>query len=158
MAYSGRSIPPDAVEDRMWYNLVSCGKRSVNREHGSGTTENGNEMETGTSCFTKFDVQRNMLAEYLVSLCTVRSVDTTLAQQVINALDRLDPLVFDKIQVATLERFPEANRNNSYLDFCKPISKAVRLYLVFMEKNKKNRKYADCPTLAVTREAQNGVK
>ena len=34
-------------------------------------------METGTSCFTKFDVQGDTLAEYLVSLCTVRSVDTT---------------------------------------------------------------------------------
>ena len=100
-------------------------------------------METGTSCFKRFDVQRDTLAEYLVSLCTVRSADTTLAQEVINALDRLDPLVFDKIQVATLERFPEANRNNSYLDFCKHISKAMRLYLAFMEKNKKNRKYVE---------------
>ena len=82
--YPGRSVSPDAVEDRMWYNLVSGGKRSVNREQGSGTTEKGNEMETGTSCFTKFDVQRNMLAEYLVSLCGPRRTVPLVADQHVN--------------------------------------------------------------------------
>ena len=44
--YPGRSVSPEDVEDphvddRMWYNLASGGKRSVNREQGSRTSGTG---------------------------------------------------------------------------------------------------------------------
>ena len=90
-------------------------------------------MKTPTSCFTKFDVQRNELKNILIALCKARSVDTTLAKQVTIALDMLDARTFDRIQRETLERFPEPGRNNSYLDFCQHAAKAMRLYLRFIE-------------------------
>ena len=90
-------------------------------------------MKTPTSCFTKFDVQRNELKNILIALCKARSVDTTLAKQVTIALDMLDARTFDRIQRETLERFPEAGRHNSYLDFCQHAAKAMRLYLRFIE-------------------------
>ena len=93
-------------------------------------------MKTSTSCFTTFEVQRQSLAEYLVAICQDRSVDTTIATQVIDAVDMLDPLSFDTIQRATLEHFPEAGRNNSYLDYCKYVAKAMRLYILFIEKRR----------------------
>ena len=99
-------------------------------------------MKTSTSVFAKFDVQRDSLAEYLVAICKDRTVDIAIAQPVIDAVDMLDPQSFDKIQRATLRRLPEAGRNNSYLDFCKFISKAMGLYIIFIEKH---RELADTP-------------
>ena len=103
-----------------------------------------------TSCFARFDVQRNTLAEQLGVLCKTRSVYAKLTKHVINAIDMLDPLSFDEIQSETLERFPEPGRNNSYLDFCHHISKAMKIYILFIEKNsghspttKRNRKILD---------------
>ena len=90
-------------------------------------------MKTPTSCFTKFDVQRNELKNILIAVCKARSVDATLAKQVTIALDMLDARSFDRIQRETLERFPEAGRHNSYLDFCHHVAKAMRLYLLFIE-------------------------
>ena len=90
-------------------------------------------MKTSTSIFATFDAQRHSLAEYLVAICKDRTVDIAIAQPVINAVHMLDPQSFDKIQSATLRHFPEASRNNSYLDFCKFIAKAMRLYILFIE-------------------------
>ena len=90
-------------------------------------------MDFHTSRSTAFDVQRNAMAEHLVALCKARSVDTILAERIIIALDLLDVRRFDKIQRETLERFPEDNRYNSYLDFCHHIYKAMNLYLRFIE-------------------------
>ena len=59
-------------------------------------------MKTSTSCFATFDVQRNSLAGFLVALCKERCVDTAIAKPIINAIDMLDPLSFDKIQSETL--------------------------------------------------------
>ncbi len=73
------------------------------------------------------------MAEHLLALCKARSVDTILAERIIIALDLLDVRRFDKIQRETLERFPEDNRYNSYLDFCHHIYKAMNLYLRFIE-------------------------
>ena len=64
-------------------------------------------MKTTTSCFAKFDVQRNSLAEFLVALCKDRCVDTNIAKPIINAIDILDSQSFDKIQSSTLKRFPK---------------------------------------------------
>ena len=36
-----------------------------------------------------------------------------------------------------LGRFPEPGRNNSYLDFCKYVAKALRLHILFIEKHRK---------------------
>ena len=91
-------------------------------------------MNTSTSIFATFDVQRHSLAEYLIAICKDRTVDIAIAQRVINAVDMLDQQSFNKIQCATLKRCPEAGRNNSYLDFCKYIAKAMRLYILFIEK------------------------
>ena len=90
-------------------------------------------MDFHTSRSTAFDVQRHALAEHLHALCKARSVDTILAERIIIALDLLDVRRFDKIQRETLERFPEDNRYNSYLDFCHHIYKAMNLYLRFIE-------------------------
>ena len=98
-------------------------------------------MRLDTSHATSFDVQRNMLSEYLVSLCRARRVDITLAEKVIEALDALDARQFDTIQRSTLDE--PSRRGNSYLDVCQHMSKAMRLYLAFIEKNKKNRKYVE---------------
>lgn len=100
-------------------------------------------MRLSTCCSAAFDVQRHELTDYLIALCENRSVDPSLATKVIRALDTLDPLAFARIQRSTLERFPEAGRGNSYLDFCHHISKAMRLYLGFFEKNKRIRKFLE---------------
>ena len=91
-------------------------------------------MKTSTSVFAKFDAQRDSLAGFLVALCEDRSVDTAIAKPIINAIDMLDPQSFDKIQIETLGRFPEPGRDNSYLDFCKYVAKALRLYILFIDK------------------------
>ena len=93
-------------------------------------------MKTSTSVFAKFDVQRDSLAECLVAICKDRTVDIAIAQPVIDAVDMLDPQSFDEIQSATLRRLPEAGRNNSYLDFCKFLAKAMTLYIIFIERHR----------------------
>ena len=93
-------------------------------------------MKTSTSILATFDAQRDSLAEHLVAICKDRTVDSAIAQPVIDAVDMLDPQSFDKIQRATLMRLPEAGRNNSYLDFCKYIAKAMSLYIIFVEKHR----------------------
>lgn len=97
-------------------------------------------MKSSVSCFTPLDMQRREVASYLRRLCTSRAVDMALAEQVIAALDGLDAGAFDAIQRSTLERFPEPCRDNSYLNVCAHVAKAMRLYLLFIEKNKRNRK------------------
>jgi uncharacterized damage-inducible protein DinB len=92
-------------------------------------------MRLDTSDATSFDVQRNMLSEYLVSLCRARRVDITLAEKVIEALDALDARQFDTIQRSTLDE--PSQRGNSYLDVYQHMSKAMRLYLAFIEKKQK---------------------
>ena len=77
------------------------------------------------------------MAEYLVGQSKTRSVYAKITEQVINAVDMLDPLSFDKIQRETLGRFPEPGRNNSYLDFCHHIAKAVKIYILLIEKPSK---------------------
>jgi predicted RNA methylase len=100
-------------------------------------------MKLGTSCFTTLGAQREELASYLNSLCRAASVDTNLAERVIDAFDTLDPLHFDTIQRSTLERFPEPSRNNSYLDVCRHIAKSMKTYLVVMPRDTRPRKMLD---------------
>ena len=100
-------------------------------------------MKLDTSCSTTLGVQREELAKYLDSLCREASVDTNLTERVIDAFDRLDPLHFAAIQRSTLERFPEPSRNNSYLDVCRHIGKAVKMYLVVMPRDTRSRRMLD---------------
>ena len=97
-------------------------------------------MTATTSCFTALEIQREALANYLVSLCKIRNVDPTLAERVVAGVNALDPSAFDRLQRDTLERFPTASRYNSYLDVSHQVSKAMRAYLNFVERTKKNRK------------------
>jgi hypothetical protein len=92
-----------------------------------------------TSCFTPLEIQREVLANYLVSLCAMRNVSQTFAERVIAGVNTLNASVFDRLQRDTLERFPAASRYNSYLDVSHHVAKAMKLYLSFIEKSKKNR-------------------
>ncbi len=91
-------------------------------------------MPIRTSHVTKLDIQLDRLAEYLVRLCGDHAQGgTEMAKTIINVLNALDPMSFNNIQSSILERFPEPHRNNSYLDVCQDIAKAMKLYLVFID-------------------------
>ncbi len=100
-------------------------------------------MKLDTSCSTPLAAQREELARYLDFLSQVDSVDTNLPERVIDAFDTLDPRHFDAIQRSTLERFPEPSRNNSYLDVCRHIAKAVQIYLRAMPRDTPPRRMLD---------------
>ena len=95
-------------------------------------------MQLDTSFLTTLGAQREELARWLEGM-----VDINFAERVIDAFDALDPLHFGTIQRSTLERFPEPSRNNSYLDVCRHIAKAVKIYRIVIPRDTRSRKMLD---------------
>lgn len=85
--------------------------------------------------------QRDELAELLPAVCVAYSVDTELATRVVNAFDALDPVTFNQIQSAITGALEESHLQGAYLDVSRNIVKAMRLYLTFLDRNKRNRKF-----------------
>lgn len=84
--------------------------------------------------------QRDRLAEHLAIVCASHKADPALAERVVRAFDRLDRTRFEEIEAAITGALDGTDRPGAYLDVATNLVKAMRLYLTFIERNKRNRK------------------